>query len=132
MKLKKSANANNAHKRDHLLFLMNASADTIATANITTPDIPYSSSADIPDAGDDFLMGENVMVIEIDVVPLTVIEPDDEPETEYPETLPMVKEYVPLGAVNVMVSVVDDLFAPLKFTYHSVPEGRPVSENITV
>lgn len=116
--------------KDHLLFLMNASTDTIATADITPPNIPYSSSAAIPDPEDDFLMGENVMVFDT-LFPLTDIEPD-ETETEYPETLPTVKEYVPLGAVNVIVPVVDDLFAPLKITYHNVPEGRPVSENVTV
>ena len=120
----------NANKQDHLLFLMNASTDTIATADITPPNIPYSSSAGIPDAEDDFLAGEKVMAIDT-LMPLTDIVPD-EAGTEYPETLPMVKEYVPFVAVNEIVSVVDDLFTPLKFTYHDVPDGSPVSENVTV
>ena len=41
-------------------------------------------------------------------------------------------EYVPLGRVVVIVDVVDDRDGrPVMFTYHVVPDGRPVSVNVT-
>ena len=60
------------------------------------------------------------------------MEPDDG-ITEYPDTLLVVYEYVPLASEKVYD---DPLIAPestplLRFTYHVVPEGNPVSVNAT-
>ena len=53
----KSANAISVRKQNHFLFFINASTDTITTANTTPPEIPYISSAGIPEPEDDFLIG---------------------------------------------------------------------------
>ena len=64
------------NKQDHLLFLRNASADKIATAVITPPDISYISSDVIPDPEGVFLTGGKVIVFN-SFFPLTDDEPDD-------------------------------------------------------
>ena len=72
------------------------------------------------------------MVFEI-LLPLIVIEPDDD-DTEYPDTLLVVYEYVPLVNENVYdVPVIAPESTPLlRLTYHVVPEGNPDSVNVTV
>ena len=72
------------------------------------------------------------MVFEI-LLPLTDMEPDDG-ITEYPDTLLVLYEYVPL--VNEK-EYDDPMIAPesmplLRLTYHVVPEGNPDSVNVTV
>ena len=48
-------------------------------------------------------------------------------------TVAMVYEYVPFGSENVIVFVVDENDCPLlKLTYHIVPDGNPLSVNVTV
>ena len=56
--------------------------------------------------------------------------PDDGVDV-YPLTDPTVYEYVPFGAENVMLLVVDESFVPLKITDHDVPGGKPDSSNNT-
>lgn len=85
---------------------------------------------DIPDGVGDLLISVNEIVFDI-LAPLTDIEPDDG-ETEYPDTLLTVYEYIPFGSVNVIVLDVDDSLVPLKVTDHDVPDGRPDSVNVTV
>ena len=50
----------------------------------------------------------------------------------YPDTAPMEYEYVPLGSENEIVFVVDDSVFPFNVTDQDVPDGRPVSVNVTV
>ena len=64
-------------------------------------------------------------------IPFTVMEPEDF-DTLYPDMLPMVYEYVPLGREKVIVFVVDDSVVPFKVIDHDVPEERPDSVNVTV
>ncbi len=56
----------------------------------------------------------------------------DDGDTEYPDTLLTVYEYVPFGSVNVIVPDVDDSLVPLSVTDHDVPDGNPDSVNVTV
>jgi len=56
----------------------------------------------------------------------------DDGDTEYPDTLLTVYEYVPFGKENVIVPDVDDSLVPLSVTDHDVPDGRPDSVNVTV
>jgi hypothetical protein len=85
----------------------------------------------MPDGGVDLLMGVNETVFDT-LAPLTDMEPDDD-DTEYPDTLLTVYEYVPLGSENDILPVVDENVWPfVKFTYQVVPDGRPVSVNVTV
>ena len=56
----------------------------------------------------------------------------DNGDTEYPDTLLTVYGYVPFGSVNVIVSDVDDSLVPLSVTDQDVPDGNPVSVNVTV
>ena len=72
------------------------------------------------------------MVFEI-LLPLMVIEPDDD-DTEYPDTLLVVYEYVPLASEKEYdVPVIAPESIPLlRLTYHVVPEDNPDSVNITV
>ncbi len=40
-------------------------------------------------------------------------------------------EYVPFGSLNIIVEFVDENDCPLlKFTYHIVPDGKPLSVNV--
>ena len=52
-------------------------------------------------------------------------------DTVYPDTDPIVYEYVPFGTENVIVSVVDDFVVPLNVTDHEVPDERPDSVKVT-
>ena len=87
----------------------------------------------MPEEDDGLVVG----VVEVKVIiletlpPLTTIEPDNV-ETEYPDTVPIVYEYVPFGSENVMVFVVEDSVVPLRVTDHDVPDGRPDSVNVTL
>ena len=56
----------------------------------------------------------------------------DDGDTEYPDTLLTVYEYVPLGKENVIVLDVDDSLVPLSVIDHDVPDGNPVAVNVTV
>ena len=84
----------------------------------------------MPDDGVNLLMGVNETVFDT-LAPLTDMEPDDD-DTEYPDTLLTVYEYVPFGSVNVIVPDVDDSLVPLSVTDHDVPDGNPDSVNVTV
>ena len=84
----------------------------------------------MPDGGVDLLTDVNETFFDT-LVPLTDMEPDDD-DTEYPDTLLTVYEYVPFGSVNVIVPDVDDSLVPLSVTDHDVPDGNPVSVNVTV
>ena len=75
------------------------------------------------------LTAVNVTDFEI-LIPLTVTDPLDG-DTVYPDTVPIVYEYVSFGSENVMVFVVEDSVVPLRVTDHDVPDGRPVSVNVT-
>ena len=76
-------------------------------------------------------MGENVTAFDT-LAPLMDIEPDDS-ETEYPDTLLVAYEYVPVGAVNVIMFVDEEKDCPVdKLTYHVVAEGRLDSVKLTV
>ena len=109
---------------------MIANTPPIAAPTTTTPIIPYCSVLDMPDGVGDLLMGVNETAFDA-LVPLTDMEPDDD-DTEYPDTLLTVYEYVPFGSVNVIVPDVDDSLVPLSVTDHDVPDGNPVSVNVTV
>ena len=76
-------------------------------------------------------MGVNVTVFDT-IAPLTDMEPDD--DTEYPDTLLTVYEYVPfVKEKEYDVPVMAPESMPLlRFTYHDVPDGRPDSVNVTV
>jgi hypothetical protein len=52
--------------------------------------------------------------------------------TVYPTTDPTVNEYVPLGSENPIVDVVEVSCEPFRVTDHEVPDGRPLSVNVTV
>ena len=84
----------------------------------------------MPDGGVDLLMGVNETVFDT-LAPLTDMEPDDD-DTEYPDTLLTVYEYVPFGSVNVIVPDVDDSLVPLSVTDHDVPDGRPDSIKVII
>ncbi len=62
--------------------------------------------------------------------PFTVTDPDDG-EAEYPETEPMVYEYVPSGTEKDVLVPVEDWVLPLKVTDHEVPLARPDSVKVT-
>ena len=108
---------------------MIANTPPIAATTATAPIIPYSSVLDMPDGGVDLLMGVNETVFDA-LAPLTDMEPDDD-DTEYPDTLLTVYEYVPFGKENVIVPDVDDSLVPLSVTDHDVPDGNPDSVNVT-
>ena len=85
---------------------------------------------DIPDGVGDFLMGVNETAFDT-LAPLTDMEPDDD-DTEYPDKLLTVYEYVPFGSENEIVSFVEDSFVPLSMTDHDVPDGRPDSIKVII
>ena len=63
--------------------------------------------------------------------PFTVIDPEDG-DTVYPATGPMVKEYVPSGAENVMILDVEFSSVPLNVTDHNVSDFKPDSSKMTL
>ena len=73
--------------------------------------------------------GENV-INSFTFAPFTVSDPEDG-DIVYPDTAPMEYEYVPLGSENEIVFVVDDSVFPFNVTDQDVPDGRPVSVNVT-
>ena len=74
--------------------------------------------------------GVNVTAI-FTFAPFTVMVPDDG-DVVYPLTEPIEYEYVPIGIENVIVFVVEDLVISFSVTDHDVPDGNPLSVNVTV
>ena len=105
--------------------------DPITPTTITAAIIPYNSVLDSPDKRGELLIRVNVTVFDT-LAPMTDTEPDGD-ETEYPETLLTVYEYVPLERENEYdVPVIGPEFIPLdKLTYHAIPDGNPDSVNDT-
>ncbi len=58
------------------------------------------------------------------------MEPEDF-DMLYPDTLPIVYEYVPFESENVIVFVLEDNVVPLKVTDHDVPDWEPDSVKVT-
>ena len=63
---------------------------------------------------------------------MAVNEPDDADGSYVRSDVAIVYEYVPFGTENVIVPDVDDSLVPLSVTDHDVPDGNPVSVNVTV
>ncbi len=94
--------------------------------------MPYSSMLDMQDGFEGVEVTVNVMVF-VALLPLTVNEPLDG-DAVYPDTLPIVYEYVPFVREN---EYDDPVIAPesgplVILTYHVYPDGRPDSVNATV
>ena len=64
------------------------------------------------------------------VAPLTAMDPDGGLAL-YPAADPTVYEYVPFAAMKRISVVVDDCVAPLNVTDQLVPNGNPLSVNVT-
>ncbi len=63
--------------------------------------------------------------------PLTAIDPALGVEV-YPATEPIAKPYVPFGIAENVMAPVPDSVTPLRVTDQTVPDGRPISVNVTV
>jgi hypothetical protein len=78
-----------------------------------------------------YVTTENVIAL-FTFAPFIVMLPE-EGDIVYPFILPIVNEYDPFGSLNVIVSVEEELDCPfVRFTYHVVPVGNPLSVNVNV
>jgi hypothetical protein len=75
-------------------------------------------------------IGVNV-IARVTPAPFTGTSPEDG-EAVYPDFVPTVKVPVPFGSLNVIELPVVLPVEPFSVTDHAVPDGRPVSVNVTV